>query len=334
MAEYLGLSEWTVSRAINGHPEVKITTRDRIFKAMDELGFRPNPVARKLNGKAMGVVGVCFINAHSSIMIDKITLLDEFLFRHELRGILAISSAEQEKELSIIREFLHLQVDGMVLIQSGLPYALLEKMLGQTPYVLIDPADRSCTSKVWLDRGEAMRLTVQHLLDLGHRSFSTLGITPRDLWRWPGLIEPLSAAGLDSNECVQSVALDHTQEESYAEGMELANQVIASPSPSTALIALNDQIAIGAIRALSNAGYHVPNDFSVVGFDNLPVSRYWDPALTSIDQQTEKMISSAGELLLEALVRRSGSKNKKVVRIVPRLMIRGSTGISPLCKKS
>ena len=334
MAEYLSLSEWTVSRAINGHPEVKTATRDRILKAMDELGFRPNPVARKLNGKAMGVVGVCFINPHSSIMIDKITLLDEFLFRHGLRGILAISSADQEKELRIIKDFLHLQVDGMVLIQSALPDALLQKTLGQTPCVLIDPADISCTSKVWLDRCEAMRLTVQHLLDLGHRSFSTLGITPLDAWRWPGIVETLEKSGLNAEECVQSFPLDFAKGESCAEGMELTNRVLASSFQSTALIALNDQIAIGAIRALYNAGYHVPKDFSVVGFDNLTVGRYWYPALTSIDQQTENIISSAGKLLLEELARRSNAKIAKVIRITPQLIIRGSTGISPLCKRS
>jgi len=329
LARYLGLSEWTVSRAINGHPEVKAATRERILQAMKDVGFRPNPVARGLSGKAMGIVGVCFGNANSGIMIDKITLLDEFLRRHQLRGMLSISTRDEESELRILSDFLHLRVDAIVLIQSVLSTNQLRDTLGDALCVHVDPSIQDIFPRVSLDRKRAMHLIVNHLVELGHRSLGTLGFSSTHRWRWEGLVQSLCEHGLSPEENLQVFELEDYGAESYLEGIQLAKRALAAKKPPTAFIAMNDRIAAGAMQEMRDAGFRIPEDFSVVGFDNLTVGRHLRPMLTTIDQQTQLMISHAGQMLLEQLGKASGSSLGKSVNVEPRLIVRESTGPAP-----
>jgi DNA-binding LacI/PurR family transcriptional regulator len=330
LARYLGLSEWTVSRAINGHPEVKAATRERILKAMEEVGFRPNPVARGLSGKAMGIVGVCFGNAHSGVMIDKITLLDQFLRQHDLRGILSISSQDEASELRILADFLHLRVDAIVLIQSVLATAQIQKLLDGALCVHVDPANQDILPRVSLDRDKAMHLIVDHLFELGHRSIGALGFSALNVWRWKGLVEALIEHGLSPERNLQAFELEDRGSESYAEGKELVRRALAAKKRPTAFIAVNDRVAAGAMQELRDQGLRVPEDFSVVGFDNLTVGRHLRPTLTTIDQQPQLLITQAGELLLEQLGKSSGPSLGKCITVEPRLIIRESTGPVPV----
>jgi len=332
LAEYLGLSEWTVSRAINGHPEVKTATRERILKAMDEIGFRPNPVARGLSGKGMGIIGVCFGNTQNTIMIDKITLLDKFLRGHDLRAILAISPKDEEGELRILEDFRHLRVDGIVLIQSYLASSTLQKVLKGIPCVQVDPADAGSFHSVTLDRPEAMRQMVTHLLDLGHRSFATLGFSSTNSWRWQGVVAAFRDYGLSVERNVQAFELADPGDESYAEGMELARMALGAKKRATALVAINDRVAEAVIQKIEDEGLAVPRDFSVVGFDNLTMGQHLRPTLTTVDQQPHKLISQAGNLLLEQLGRKIPSSDEKHLIVEPLLIVRESSG--PVLKKS
>lgn len=329
LAEYLGLSEWTVSRAINGHPEVKAATRERILKAMDELGFRPNPVARGLSGKAMGIVGVCVGNAHNAVMIDKITLLDDFLRRHQLRGMLAISPNHEAGEIRILEDFRHLRVDGIVLIQSCLSKALLENTLEGISCVHVDPSDPKVMPSVWLDRIEALRLGTRHLVELGHRSFGVLGFSSLNAWRWNGIVKALNECGIDPARNTQTFELEAPGAESYAEGIQLAQLVLGAKRRPTALIAINDRVASGAIQQLVDRGFRIPEDFSVIGFDNLPVGQHLRPTLTTIDQQSKFLIEKAGELMLAQLGKLPASGADHRLRVEPRLIVRESTGPAP-----
>ena len=332
LAQHLGLSEWTISRAINGHPEVKAATRERILKAMDELNFRPNPVARKLSGKQMGIVGVCVVNAHSRVIINKMRFLDKFLNQHGIRAILSLAARERDRELKTVRDFLHLRVDGVVLFQSVLDIPTLNKTLGNVPCVLVDP-EESFAPRVWLDRGEAMRLIVKHLVELGHRTFGLLGVSSIDKFRWAGLMDAFASAGVNFEKSVQVFALEKGMGDSYSDGVFLAQRAVAAKKRATAYIALNDEIAIASLPVFREAGLQVPKDFSIVGFDNLPAGIYLQPSLTTIDQQVDLMISSAGELLLEELGIKEKTDMTRCVKIAPKLIIRESTGPAPRRRK-
>jgi len=329
LARHLGLSQWTVSRAINGHPEVKAKTRERILKAMEELRFRPNPVARGLSGKAMGVVGVCFGHTYNAVMIDKITLLDEFLRDHQLRAILAISPKDAASELRIIEDFRHLRVDGIVLIQSYLGKAEIEDVLMGTPCVHLDPADPNLYPNVSLNRKKAMQLEVDHLVGLGHRFFGVLGFSSGNRWRWEGMVEAFERHGISPEKNVQVFELESPGLESYEEGIELAKLALGARKRPTAFIAINDRVAMGAMQEMSNSGFRVPDDFSVVGFDNLVPGRYLRPTITTIDQQPSLLVTKAGSLLLEHLGKIGTPNASRSLVIEPQLIIRESTGPAP-----
>ena len=326
LAQLLGLSEWTVSRAINGHPEVKASTRERILKAMDEFGFRPNPVARGLSGKAMGIVGVCFGMARNALMMQKVTILDEFLRENSLRGILAIAPPDQASQIRIVEDFKHLRVDGMVLVQPYIGPSQLGKILEGIRYVLVDYGTDDLKPRVWLDRHKAMDMIVEHLWSLGHRSFGTLGFSDDSRDRWLGLKESLHARGASIERDVQPFVLAAPGLESFAEGIQLARLALAAPKRPTAFIAVNDEVAAGAMQEMRDRGIKIPADISIVGFSNFDVGQFLRPRLTTIDQQPALMMRAAGETLLSQL----GSKpNRSANRCIdPVLIVRESTGLA------
>lgn len=329
LARLLGLSEWTVSRAINGHPEVKAATRERILKAMDEVGFRPNPVARGLSGKGMGIVGVSFGMARNVLMMEKITILDEFLRENDLRGVLAICPPDVASQVRILEDFRHLRVDGVVLVQSYIPPSELRKMLVGVRCVHVDSPPDDLGPRVWLDRVKAFRMIIDHLWDLGHRSFGVLGFSASDYWRWKGVTEALQARGVPAEESVQTFELPDRGLESYAEGIQLAQMALASRPHPTAFIAVNDQVAVGAIQSFHDRGLKVPGDVSVVGFGNFEVGRHLRPRLTTIDQRPELMMRMAGQNLLTQLKGIPDPMAETNTIIEPLLVVRDSTGVAP-----
>jgi DNA-binding LacI/PurR family transcriptional regulator len=262
-------------------------------------------------------------------MIDKITLLDQFLRDHQLRGILSICPQEAESELRILADFLHLRVDAIVLIQSILEPAQLRKMLGDALCVHVDPGNQEILPRVSLDRDEAMHLIVNHLVGLGHRSFGTLGFSSLNRTRWKGLTEALQEHAINPDRQLQVFELEAPGTESYAEGIQLAKRALAEKKRPTAFIALNDRVASGAIQELRDAGFQVPEDYSVVGFDNLTVGRHLRPTLTTIDQQPQLLISQAGQLLLQQLGKASGPSLGDHITVHPRLIVRESSGPAP-----
>jgi len=326
LADYLGLSQWTVSRAINGHPEVKTSTRQRVLLAMDKVGFQPNPMARGLNGKSTGIVGICFGNPRNPLMGDKIASLDEFLREHKVRAVLAITPRDESSERRIIEDFQHMRVDGVILVQSYLGAAQAKEWLKDLLCVHVDPPQPELTPFVSVDRSRAMHLLVDHLVGLGHRSFASLGFSADNAWRWKGLTDALRSHGIDPKRNLQAFQLDLPGRESFAEGIELARMALASKAHRTAWLAVNDHVAIGAIQHLRNAGFSVPEDFSVTGFDNLEAGRFLRPTLTTIDQRVDELMRRAGEVLLKIIGGPRKSSMPGGLSIEPQLFARESTG--------
>jgi DNA-binding LacI/PurR family transcriptional regulator len=326
-ARHLDLSAWTVSRAINGHPEVNEQTRRRIFAAMEELGFRPNPLARGLGGRRTGMIGVCFMGLGNPIVDKKVYHLQEFFRRHHLQTVLEVRMRDLKQELRAIENFRRIRVDGIVLLYSELdPKACVEVLKG-TPCVQVDAHIPQKVPSVALDRRTAMRLLMEHLLRLEHTSFGLLGTGRGDVWRWPALVEIARRRGLDPEKVFVEVEEPLDIESVLERGQLMAKAVLEMKSRPTALVAANDQIAIGAIHTLREHGVHVPRDISVTGFDNLDFGRKLHPTLTTIDQNPMRMMERAGELLLEQ-IRLSPEDRRKSLgeMIAPELVVGESTG--------
>jgi DNA-binding LacI/PurR family transcriptional regulator len=332
-ARHLNLSAWTISRAINGHPEVNEKTRRRVLAAMDELGFRPNPLARGLGGRRTGMVGVCFMGLGNPVVDKKVYALQEFFRRHHLQTVLEVRMRVRDQELRAIENFRRIHVDGVVLMYSELDAQTAVEALKGTPCIQVDPHRPQKIPSVSLDRHKAMRLLMEHLFRLEHCSFGLLGTGHGDVWRWPALVDIARAHQLDPDKIYLQFDDFLNVESQIERGQLMAEEVLKMRRRPTALITANDQMAIGVIHTLRAAGVLIPREISVTGFDNLDLGRKLHPTLTTIEQNAVQLMERAGTLLLAQCKLPAEERGRSMVEYVaPELVIGESTGPAPLGK--
>lgn len=326
-ARHLDLSAWTVSRAINGHPEVQEKTRQRIFAAMEELGFQPNPLARGLGGRRTGMIGVCFMGLGNPVVDQKVYALQEFFRRHRLQTLMEVRMRDEKQELRAIENFRRIHVDGIVLLYSELTAEAALAAVGETPCVQVDPHFPQTLPAVSLDRHRAMALLMDHLFSLGHRSFALFGPGRKDFWRWPALVEAARARGLDAQAAFTDFPELATSGTPLEQGQAMAKAFLELKRKPTAILAANDQVAISAIHTLHAAGLRTPRDVSITGFDHIEFGRKLHPTLTTIDQNSVQMMDRAGQLLLQWMKVPEGKRNAhRMEMIEPQLILGESTG--------
>jgi LacI family transcriptional regulator, galactose operon repressor len=342
VAEHVGLSPATVSVVLNRSPvadAIPPETKERVFAAARELRYRPNLVARSLRGKRSFLVGVLvpeLSEGYASGVMSGVEarLIDEGYF---------YLIASHRSRFDLLEEYLnHLQdrsVEGFILLAAHLTEA------PQLPTVVVSGHRRlESVTNVVVNHDLAVKLALEHLVELGHRRIAFFrgadgNIDADDRWR---AIEE-TAASLELEICPQlapqlvgrSYGPVFSPEEGYQEGYAYGRKLLAAGNggrarrrgtkPSfTALFAFNDVSAIGAMRAFLDAGLRVPEDVSVIGFDDILGAAFQNPSLTTIKQPLEEMGKMAGSILL----RRLGGKNSQpdFVTVEPELVVRASTG--------
>lgn len=334
LAKHLGISRWTISRVLNGHSGVKEETVRKVQEAIRNLDFQPSALARGLRGGQTATVGVCFQDLDSPVMAMRAASLQQRLREEGYHTVIELSGASAELERGAIRRFIGHRVDGIVLIFSRLTaddpaIRLLERE--KTPCFWVDPEHPIPGDKVLLDRSRSMKLVLEHLTGLGHRRFALLGIDPRNrfgMLRIPGLQQYAPEFGLDFERDFSLVFHPGETKHTFEYGYELAGELIerSAENLQTAIIALNDRIAIGAINRLREDGIRVPEDISVVGYDNIAVAEHFFPTLTTVDHQTDRMMDLAVRGLLERLDPVNHATPPHESSIHPKLIIRKSTG--------
>lgn len=327
-AKYLDLSVWTVSRAMNGHPEVKEKTRRRILAAMEEVGYRPNPLARGLGGRRTGMIGVCSIGIENPILNAKIYHLQEFLRANNLRILLELAAQNSQDELRAIEDFARLHVDGVVLMYSTLASETVAKLLPGVACVQVDPHQPQSIPNISIDRRKAMRLLFEHLLRLEHRSFALL-FAKTDPWRWPSLVEVARDHGLDPEKIFRFVDAPKVSSAIEA-GQLMTEELLKWRQRPTAIIARDDRMALGVLQALRHAGLEVPRHMSVAGFDNLDLARKLHPTLTTVEQRPAELMKHAGEILLAQIALPQSKRGRPLTETTaPELITGESTGPAP-----
>lgn len=300
------------------------------MQAIDKFGFEPNRMARGLRGAPSRLIGVCFQQLEAPILARKNAVLQKHLRAHEYRGIFELTDGDQNMEATIIRHFLSVNVDGIVLVGSllGEDDPVIEQLLRVgMPVVAVDPIHSLPFPQVLLSRKNAMASKLQHLFERGHRKFAVLGVESDDLYRearLAGLKLACERYGIDYEKDIISLDQPGYDSQDYSYGAALARKLLELRDRPTGLIALNDRIAIGAIRTLQEAGFDIPLHFSIVGFDNLEMSAWAHPALTTIDQRIENMMSTTTQTLLQAIAQ-DGEGQAAQVWIEPLLVERAST---------
>lgn len=327
LAQHLGISRWTVSRVLNGHPEVKEETRLRVLEAASELGFSPNAMARGLRGGATGLVGVCFQELESPALAKKMAFLQQELRTLGFQGMIELTDGDPELEESVIRHFLSLKTDGIILVGSTLEHRnRTVKRLIQTrvPTVLVDPIHKLPFPSISLDRAGIMALVVEHLWTRGHRKFALLGIESDPVLgkvRIEGIRKGLDKYFGDYDAQVCSYTAPDFGLQDYGYGYRLAEMVLQTGRLETAWIAMNDRLVIGALSFLREQNVRVPEDVALVGFDNLDISSWYDPPLTTVDQVIPRLFREAVARLVLSI---TDLKEYRVSEtwILPELIIR------------
>ena len=320
-----GVSHQTVSRVINGSPHVRPETRDRVLAAMEELGYRPNPVARALvtgRSKTLGVVSF-----DTTLYGPASTLFGIERAAHESGYFIIVASLEELSRSSVVDAVERLRRQGVEGILVIAPHAEATDALlhapTDVPLVAAEAGPEHGVPVVGVDQLAGASAATQHLLDLGHETVWHLTGPPNFIearQRLDGWRATLEAAGAEIPEPLVGDWSPRT-------GYELGRRLSKEPSV-TAVFVANDQMALGVLRALHEAGREVPGQVSVVGFDDIPEAAYFQPPLTTVRQDfIEVGRRSLQEVLLTI---ETGSEGTTGSLVPPELIVRGSTGATPV----
>jgi DNA-binding LacI/PurR family transcriptional regulator len=329
VARLAGVSHQTVSRVVNNSPHVSEPTRAKVLTAMEQLGYRRNAIARALATRRSGTIGVITFDTVLYGPVSTLYSVEQAAGKLGLGVSIAVVDQISSEAVARALTRLHDQtVEGVVALaplQDAV--AALTTPLRSVPAVVVSAAlDRSPVPAVGIDQRGGAAAATQHLLDLGHRTVHHLA-GPQDwidAWcRTEAWRATLSATNAPIPEPITG---DWSARSGYAAMRKL---LLADPA-LTAVFAANDQMALGALRALDECGRRVPDDVSIVGFDDVPEAEYFRPPLTTVRQHFAAAGQRAVHLLLE-LIRPEGppaTSYADAPSIAPtELVIRASSGL-------
>ncbi|WNV91811.1 LacI family DNA-binding transcriptional regulator [Umezawaea sp. Da 62-37] len=319
VARLAGVSHQTVSRVLNGHPNVREQTRNRVRAAISELGYRPNRAAKALVTGRSQVLGVV---AQNSTLYGPASLLVAFEHAAAEAGFTVsvgnVSVLDRHSIGRAVEQHLDQRVAGIVVIAPvASANEALEHLPADVPLVTIDGDPSRPAALVTVDQAAGARDATRFLLDAGHSTVWHVS-GPNDwfdsIGRVQGWRDALTAAGV---EVPPVVPADWTAASGYRAG-----QMLARMPEVTAVFAANDHLALGILRAMSERGRRVPQDVSVVGFDDVPEAAYFIPPLTTIRPDFEAVARATLAMLLGQI--ESGTPTATRHTIAPQLVVRDS----------
>lgn len=319
VAKLAGVSHQTVSRVLNGHPNVRQRTRIRVQAAITELGYRPNRAARVLATGTSQVIG--FVSRSSTLYGPASTLaaLAEAALQHGfVVNVESVRTLDRQPVADAIGRLLDQRVAGLVLIAPvESANDALDDLPDDIPLVNVDGDPRRPTELVTVDQEAGARAATEHLLKAGHRTVWHVS-GPADWFdsqgRVTGWQQALTEAGADIPPLM---AADWSAASGYRTG-----QILARMNDVTAVFAANDHLALGILRALHENGRQVPQDISVVGFDDVPEAAYFIPPLTTIRPDFDAVAAATIDLLMAQI--RSGNRLGQRRILTPTLVSRDS----------
>jgi LacI family transcriptional regulator len=337
VAERAHVSTATVSRVLAGVGRARPETEARVLAAARELDYRPSGVARSLKRQTTETLGLIVTDIENPYFPELVRAVEDAA-RAEGYAILLCNAADDpEREAGYLDLLVERRVDGLIIAASSLGGRHAEWLAAAPlPVVLVNTAAADVDlPSIHSDNRAGSRLAAEHLLDLGHRRFGYLMPPPRNVdgaVRLAGVQDALADAGLDPASIAIATGAP------LVGGGEAAMLELLDRAPDvTAVLAYNDLMAIGALRAVRRRGGSVPGHVSVVGFDDVALAAYVDPPLTTLSQSTAEMGYWAVARLAERLRPRSGiddagnaprggAGSAPSVMLPVRLEVRGSTG--------
>ena len=327
VAREAGVSIATVSRYLNGQGGlVAGGTGDRIRTAVERLGYVPNAAARSLKTGKTHLIGVLLANIAHPYWSVVLAGVEEACQRAGYGAIVSSAADRADIEHSYLQTFLKQRVDGVLLnpahadpatvavwARLRVPVVLIDRTLPGLPFPLVA-----------MDNALGTRLAVEHLLGLGHRRIGFVSWRPGGLSnrkeRLAGYLETLAAAGLAPDPSLVRFA-----EDGWSDGVDQTIALLAQPDPPSAIVSASSMLNLQVLAAVKRRGLRVPDDVSVVGYDDSPWDPLLDPPLTTVATPARDLgVAAAGELA--AAIASGNGDRPREVRLAPELVVRCSTG--------
>lgn len=309
IARKASVSVATVSRVINQNVPVDAVTEKRVRSAIDELGYRPNLLARSFRRRVTHTIGLLVPDNSNPFFAEVARMVEDAGYREGYNVILCNSDLSQEKQDAYLDVLVAKQVDGLILVSSGLitpqenqdpiqrvlesgvPCVMIDRDLGELP-----------VDQVLVDNEQGGYLAGRYLTELGHRSMACI-VGPSDVTPSAGRFAGFERALTEVDPELKPVAYLSSNGR-YDGGEAAIKQLLEQGTPFTAIFVFNDLVAIGALGALRRAGLEVPNDVSLVSFDDVELASAVWPSLTTVAQPIEEMANLSVRLLLDRMTNR------------------------------
>ncbi len=323
VAKEAGVSYATVSRVLNNDPHVKPDTRDRVIRSVTRLGYTVNQQARTLAGGRSNVIGLLVPDLGTGYIGEIIRGIDEELSAAQYDLMLYTTHRRKTKESVYVASLTQGMADGLLLVLPRDPAEYLSSLRQRRfPYVLIDHQGISeVESAVGATNRQGGFEATQYLIELGHRRIGFITGWP-DLGCARDRLEGYRAA-LIAHDIAVDPALIREGDFNQPTGYQAARELLGLAEPPTAMFASNDVMAFGVMEAVRDRGLRIPEDVSIVGFDNIPQSEHVRPQLTTIEQPLAEMGREATRRLL-ALISNPDLPLTRI-ELPTKLVVRAST---------
>ena len=322
VAALAGISYTTVSHVVNKTRPVSQEVRLKVEAAIKSLDYVPSAVARSLKAKTTATIGLLVPNSLNPYFAELARGIEDYCERNGYCVILCNSDDNPEKQRSYLRVLLEKRIDGLIVASAGGDIGLAQGLAGvKTPMVIVDRGlDGLDADLVRIDHEYGAYLATRHLLELGHRDIATIGGpsgTSVAQMRHAGFFRALQEAGIKVR-AERMLESDFTSNGGYN-----AAAILLESNPPSAIFAGNDMIGIGVLRAAAERNFRVPSELSVIGFDDIQMSRYVYPALTTVGQSILQLGEMAAEVLLRRIATPSLVTDQRIV--TPSIVLREST---------
>lgn len=324
LAEELGVSVSTVSRALKDSPEIGEEMRERVKKLARERNYRPNPFAMSLLKNSPRIIGIIVPDLVTHFYSSIISGISDVARRNHYAVIITSSYEQYELEKQCVEDLVNIRVEGIIacISQETTNYAHFEALTAQhVPVVFFDRVClHNCCSSVVADNVESGRAATEHFLQNGAKRVGFIGgANHLDIvkQRKHGYLEALRQYHIPIEK-----ELVVCEKMTYEEGRDAARKLLALPVPPDAILAMNDTLAFAAMKEIKKQGLRIPQDIALIGYTDELHSNYVEPALTAMTHQTYEMGTAACNLLLQHLQKEL--KPKQVV-IPAHLVVRGSS---------
>jgi DNA-binding LacI/PurR family transcriptional regulator len=326
LAHHLGLSLTTVSVVVSDSPAaeaIPLATRKRILAAASEFHYRPNYFARSLRKKRSMSVGVLVSEMAEGYFTLVMNGVEEYLMAAKYFYLLAAHYWQPELLEEYPKMLLERSVDGLLLVNTPTPSRMPVPIVSISGHQAV-----AGVTNIQLNHKLAARLALKHLIDLGHRRVAFMRGQEETVdtdYRWKEIMETARACGMELH---QELLIRLTENSwSPALGYGPVKALLGRTRDFTAIFAFNDISAFGAIRALHEAGLRVPDDVSVIGFDDVLSAPFSIPSLTTIRQPLREMGKAGAECLLHRINHPKASYPEQVI-VQPELVVRESTAVA------